>query len=136
MTIDRHAAICPGGRGARHDRGDTLVEVVLTVVIIGLTVTALLSALANAGNAGNVQRSSVQIDETMRNYAEATKSAVQRCSPGGTYAVAFAPPAGYSVSVAPSGNACPPVTGPTLLNLTVQGPLGVREAMQIVVRTP
>lgn len=136
MMLDRLAAIRRRARETRPDTGDTLVEVVLTVVIVGLTVTALLSALANAGNAGNVQRSSVQMDETMRNFAEATKSAAQQCSPGGTYAVVFAPPAGYTVSASPSGNTCPPVTSPLLLNLMVQGPLGVHETMQIVVRTP
>jgi type II secretory pathway pseudopilin PulG len=136
MNLQQHAAIRQRRRSARADAGDTLVEVVLTVVIIGLTVTALLSALATSGNAGNVQRSSVQMDETMRNYAEATKSAVQQCTVGGTFAVVFAPPSGYAVSTTPSGTSCPPVTTPTLLTLAVQGPFGVHESMQIVVRTP
>ena len=136
MERERPAAIRQRRRSARLDAGDTLVEVVLTVVIIGLTVTALLSALATSGNAGNVQRSSVQMDETMRNYAEATKSAAQHCTVGGTYTVLFTPPTGYSVSASPPGNACPPVATPTALTLAVQGPFGVHETMQLIVRTP
>ena len=136
MRIQRRAALRHYRRRARPDAGDTLVEILLTVVIIGLTVTALLSALASAGNAGNVQRSSVQVDEVMRNYAEATKSAVQQCTAGATYTVAFAAPTGYSVSAAPIGNSCPSVSSPLALSLTVNGPLGVGETMQIIVRTP
>jgi type II secretory pathway pseudopilin PulG len=136
MRLLRHAKTRHSRPRTRPDIGDTLVEVVLAVVIIGLTVTALLSALANAGHAGNVQRSLVEMDATMRNYAEATKSAVQSCTAGGSYSVSFMPPADYSVSAAPASTICPSVANPAVLDLTVQGPLGVHETMQIIVRTP
>ncbi len=120
----------------RGDLGDTLVEILFAVVIIGITVAALMSSLANAGNAANVQRNSVQIDLVMRNYAEATKSAVQSCVDGGTYTVAYAPPAGFTASATPTGNQCPRVSVPVVLQLNVTAPLGVRQAMQIRIRTP
>ena len=57
---------------AERDVGETLIEIVVTIVIVGLTIAALLSSLATVGNAGNAQRRSVQTDVVMRNYAEAT----------------------------------------------------------------
>ncbi len=121
----------------RGDVGETLVEIMLTVVIIGLTITALLSSLATVGNATNAQRKSVQIDVVMRNYAEATKAATQTCVVGGTYTVLYpvALPAGFTISGA--GSTCPAApTTPQLLTLTVNGPSGPPTTMQIKVNTP
>lgn len=126
-------------RGATRgccDVGDTLLEILFAVVIIGLTVAALMSSLANAGNAANVQRNSVQVDLVMRNFAEATKSAVQNCVAGGTYTVTYTPPAGFAASATPAGNQCPTVSTPVVLQLNVTAPLGLRQAMQIRIRTP
>lgn len=121
---------------ATRDVGETLTEILLTVVIIGLTVTALISSLATAGNAGNAQRSSVSADVVMRNYAEATKAAAKLCVDGATYTVAYTPPPGFTVAATPIGAVCPSIQTTQLLQLTVTGPLGSREAMQIKVRTP
>ncbi|MEY2581960.1 MAG: hypothetical protein QOE09_1809 [Ilumatobacteraceae bacterium] len=126
---------------ARTDVGETLIEIVLTVVIIGLTVTALLSSLATAGNAGNVQRISVQADVVMRNYAEATKSAVEEhCVPGGSYTVVYplaeSPlPPGFTLPTG-AGGPCPAVNTTQPLTLVVTGPRGFRDSMDIKVRTP
>jgi type II secretory pathway pseudopilin PulG len=125
---------------ARTDIGETLIEIVLTVVIIGLTVTALLSSLATAGNAGNVQRISVQADVVMRNYAEATKAAVEGCVAGGSYSVTYpateAPlPPGFTLPTG-AGGLCPAVNTTQALTLLVAGPLGFRDSMDIKVRTP
>ena len=123
---------------ARRDIGETLVEVLLTVVIVGLTVTSLLSSLGTTSKAGAAQRVGVQSDVVMRNYAEATKAAVQlQCvATGGTYTVGFVQPTGYRVSGA--GSACPSPSATTLtaLQLTVIDPLGRQLLMWIKVRTP
>ncbi len=125
---------------ARGDTGETLVEVMLTIVIIGLTVTALLSSLATISNAGTAQRNSVQTDVVLRNYAEAAKSATQDCTAGAPYVVAYAPPAAYPVvvTVVPPvvANVCPPVGAPWTLRLTVTASSGFRSDMDIKVRTP
>ena len=121
---------------SRRDRGETLVEIVITVVIIGVAVTALVSALATSAAAGGAHRTNVSTDTVMRNYAEATKAAAQSCAAGGTYTVGFVPPRGYSVAVAPTGNRCPAVRETTLLTLSVTGPTSVRQTMEIKVRTP
>jgi type II secretory pathway pseudopilin PulG len=129
---------------ARQDVGETLVEVLLTVVIVGLTFTALISSLGMAGNAGNSQRQSVQADVVMRNYAEATKIAVQSCVLGGTYAVTYPLPlpVGFSVSTEPGADerlavgSCPPVGTTQVLTLRVKMALGGSVSMNIRVRTP
>jgi type II secretory pathway pseudopilin PulG len=129
----------------RSDSGETLIEVLMTVVIIGMTFTALFTSLATAGNAGNVGRSSAQTDVVLRNYAEAAKLAVQGCVAGGLYTVVYplptqTLPAGFVPSMtAISGGAvgtCPAVAVPQVLQLKVVGPLAVQASMQIKVRTP
>ena len=119
--------------GRRRDSGETLIEVLLTVVITGLTFTALIASLATAGNA---QRASVGSDVVIRNYAEATKAATQQCVAGAPYTVAFVPPTGFTVAAQPSTTVCPPVSATQVLQLTVTGPQGFHETMQIKVRTP
>lgn len=120
----------------RRDRGETLVEIVITVVIIGVAVTALVSALATSAAAGGAHRTNVSTDTVMRNYAEATKAAAQSCTPGATYAVAYVPPTGYTVAVTPTGGRCPDVHTTASLTLSVTGPTRVRQSMEINVRTP
>jgi type II secretory pathway pseudopilin PulG len=132
--------------GARRDGGETLIEILLTVVIVGLTFTALFAALAGAGNAGNTQRTSVQTDVVLRNFAEATKAAAEACVTGGTYTVSYPSPlpTGYALSVTGSGagtgagigSSCPPVSAPQLLTLRVTPPVGSFATMQIKVSTP
>jgi len=120
----------------RRDSGETLVEILITVVITGLTVTALVSSLGVAGNAGNVHRSSVESDVVMRNYAEATKAAVRGCVAGAPYTVVYVPPAGFTVATQPTAHVCPNLDATQLVAITVDGPLGVHQTMDIKVRTP
>ena len=121
----------------RRDVGDALIEIVLTIVIIGLTVTALLAGLGTVGNAGNAQRLSVQADVVMRNYAEAIKAATQSCVAGGTYDAVYPPPlpSGFSAPTG-AGGACPDVDAPELLTLRVVDSHGVETTMDIRVSTP
>jgi hypothetical protein len=122
----------------RDDAGETLVEILLTVVITGLTITALVSSLGVAGNAGNAQRGSVQTDVEMRNYAEATKAAARLCAdgPSATYDVVYVPPVGFTAVTDPDDNLCPAVTDTKSLELTITGPQGANQTMGIKVRTP
>ena len=119
---------------ARTDIGETLIEIVFTIVIIGLTVTALLSSLATAGNAGNAQRTSVQADYVLRNYAAATKAATLSCIAGAGYSLSYTANALYPVSGA--GTVCPPASAPQSLTLTVTGPRGYSDSVVVMVRTP
>jgi type II secretory pathway pseudopilin PulG len=127
---------------ARRDRGETLIEIVLTIVIISLTITALVSSLATVANAGTAQRNSVRVDVVLRNYAEATKAAVQGCVAGSTYTVAFVPPTGFTVQGGVlTGVACPTISGAQapqspLVQLTVSGPTGSHATVALRLRTP
>jgi type II secretory pathway pseudopilin PulG len=123
---------------ARRDVGETLIEILLTIVIISLTITALVSSLATVANAGTAQRNSVKLDAVLRNYAEATKAAAQNCVDGGSYTITYVAPIGFTVSRVPVGTVCPPTTGsqPVPLQLTANGPAGSHATMQLRVRTP
>ncbi len=120
----------------RADLGESLVEIVITVVIIGITVTALLSGLGSAAAAGNAHKVGVQADTAMRNYAEAVKSAVRRCREGQSWTPDFSPPAGFRVSMTPDDPSCPSVKEARRLDLTVDSPTGTQQVLTIVVRTP
>ena len=122
-------------QSSARDRGDTLLEIVLTVVITAITVGALVSALATAGTAGQAQRNGVSTDTVMRNYAEATKAAAQDCVDGAPLAVSF-DATGFKVATTPSPTVCPPPTRTQLLQLSVTGPTGVTQTMSIKIRTP
>jgi type II secretory pathway pseudopilin PulG len=123
---------------ARDDGGETLIEVLFTIVIVSLTFTSLFTSLATTGKAGNVQRISVQADVVMRNYAEAIKSATQTCTAGVAYTIPSypTPPSGYVPSGA-TPTTCPSPAGTTqVLTLSVTVPLGPPVTMQITVMTP
>lgn len=123
-------------RGKRPDRGESLVETIITIVIVSVAVTALVSALGTAANASNAQREDVQMDAVMRNYAEATRLATRSCTAGGSWSVAYAPPSGYSVAATPASTACPALTATQLVTLIVEGPNELTAEMQVRVRTP
>jgi type II secretory pathway pseudopilin PulG len=119
----------------RNEAGETLVEIVLTIVIIGLAVTALLAGLSTAASASKAQRDLVTVDTVMRSYAEATKEAVRSCTNGGTYTVVYTAPPGYAVSGA--GTTCPSTSAAQTRTLQVSGPNGTpTKTMTIMVRTP
>ena len=129
----------------RGDGGETLVEVLFTIVIVSLTFTGLFASLATAGTAGNVQRTSVQADVVLRNYAEFTKAAAKDCVYPGTYTVTYPAtlPTGFAISVTGTGSGavglpstCPAVTTPQKLTLKVTGPLSFEATMDVQVRTP
>lgn len=119
-----------------RDAGETLVEIVLTVVIIGITVTALISGLATTSTASTTNRNTVTADTVMRNYAEAIKDATGQCVVGVPIAIGYAPPGGFGATVSPAAPVCPAVTTTARLTLTVVGPSGIHQSMQMVVRTP
>lgn len=119
-----------------RDAGESLIEIVLTVVIIGVAITALVSGLATSASAGTTTRATVGADAVMRNFAESVKLAAASCTEGAPISVTFAPPSGYTTTSTPAVPLCPPVTSTGRVTLDVTGPNGVVQTMQIVVRTP
>ena len=122
--------------GSGRDRGESLLEIVITVMIVAVTVTALVAGLGSAASAGNAHRVGVQADTVMRNYAEAAKSAVRSCADGVEWKPDYSPPDGFEVSMSPEDTSCPSVKESRRLELSVVSPSGTRDVMTIVVRTP
>jgi len=102
----------------RTEGGETLLEIVIAVVVIGIVFSAFFAAYSTAALGSTTHRSAAQADAILRNAAEATKNAVRdQCAsanastPGATYAAVMpSVPAGWSpVSVTPSDQTCPAV---------------------------
>ena len=123
-------------RQPRTDAGETLVEIIVTIIIVSVAVTALVASLGSAAGSAKAHRDNVLTDTVVRNFAEATKSAAESCTPGGSYSVSYSPPAGFSVSKSPASNTCPAVNTTQSLTLSITGPGGVVKTMQMMVRTP
>jgi type II secretory pathway pseudopilin PulG len=120
----------------RQDKGETLLEVLLTVIITGLTITALVSSLANTAAAGNAQRQSVSSDAVIRNFAEALKTATSTCTAGAAYTIDYQVPPTYTVTMQPAARTCPATAVAQLVMITLSDAAGRRSELQIKVRTP
>ncbi len=126
-------------RKTTHDEaGDSLVEILITLVIVGIVAGALLATYATATSGAQVQRDLVTADTVLRDFAEHTKVAVQGCTGGGTYVVDFTPASSkFTVTPAPGTQAsCPPPTTPETVDLAVHTEGGLTKRLDIVVRTP
>ena len=92
------------GRGAPPDgRGETLVEILVAVAILGLAATALLGALGTVTSASALHREQATAETAIRSYAEAVKAVGYRpgCSDPTRYtesSVGFAVPDGYGTT--------------------------------------
>src|SRR2546429_5516867 len=72
-----------------NDRGDTLIEILMAVVLIGVIFSAFVIALETNSTASTTHRNLVTADAVLRDYAEATKQAVRDKPCTGDPAVAF-----------------------------------------------
>jgi type II secretory pathway pseudopilin PulG len=83
----------------RSEHGETLVEILVAVAILGLAATALIGALGTITSASSLHRHQATAETAIRSYAEAVKAAGYRdCRAPATYAAAdvgFAVPAGF-----------------------------------------
>jgi type II secretory pathway pseudopilin PulG len=122
----------------RDDAGESLIEVVMAMLVLGGAIAALLASVTTAVNSSRTHRNLVRTDTVMRNYAEAIKVAVRDGCDGGTsggnYAVSYSAP-DFSFATSDPTNACPAAGAPIELVLSVSGPAGTK-SMQIVVRRP
>ncbi|HEY3260017.1 MAG TPA: prepilin-type N-terminal cleavage/methylation domain-containing protein [Pseudonocardiaceae bacterium] len=82
------------------DRGETLIELIVAVAILGIAGVAIVSGLGTAIVVSGTHRQQTTAGATVRNYGEAIETDViangyqASCTPG--YAAGFAAPAGYS----------------------------------------
>ena len=132
-----------------NETGDTLLEILLALVVIGLVVGAFMATFSTQGTASTAQRSLVTADGILRSYAEATKTAVRKqCTTAGN---------NYTVNYTREPYGDPPSTrsGPSLARrrrrrrltyapnqpwapivLTVTMPNGQTRSLSLVVRSP
>ena len=120
----------------RTQAGDSLIEIIIAIVVIGLVVSAVVAAISTAENGSAAHRELVTADHVLRNYAETVKSAVRTSctSAGGTWSASYTE-AGYTIP-AFSNQACPTVTTTAPVTLQVTLPNGTIKSMSIAVRTP
>jgi type II secretory pathway pseudopilin PulG len=122
----------------RGEGGETLVELLIAIVIMGLVVGAVFATYATAATAAKSQRDFVTADAELRDYAEALQTASQSCTPGAT--LVPAPPATPypypALSTAPANPACPPVTTVLPITISVTPPGAPAQKLTTYVRTP
>jgi prepilin-type N-terminal cleavage/methylation domain-containing protein len=85
----------------RAEAGVTLIEVMVTIAIMGIGFTALLGCLAGTFTAGDQGRKVAVAQVVARKYADALGTATYvNCAVAGDYAAALAsPPTGFAVQV-------------------------------------
>jgi Tfp pilus assembly protein PilV len=95
------------GRRLRDERGESLLELLVAVVIMGVTVVAVVGALAVGARTSDIHRKQATAGTSARGYAETVGRRVAGgiytgCAPTSAIApatVGFAVPAGYTASV-------------------------------------
>jgi len=89
----RRDAAAPG-----HERGESLIELLVSVTLMGVALVAIISGITTAIVMSDVHRKQATAGTVLRNYAEA----IQNMVTGGGYvacasATSYASPAGFTV---------------------------------------
>jgi len=110
-----------------NQRGETLVEVLIAVVLIGAIASAYFATATTQTRASSLNRELVQADAVARSYVELSKAVVRNgCTPGSPFTVDTSTfPNGYTPSTPTSGphqQICPTTTQPQIIDLTVTTP--------------
>jgi type II secretory pathway pseudopilin PulG len=139
-------------RRPRGDQGETLVEVTVSVILLGITVVALIGGLVTAVMMSDVHRKQARAQAYVRNFAEAIQQGVlssggyKPCGQPADYLSAAPTAAGLVPSVDPveywNGTSFVTTCGTDggvqrlTLRVTVTGDSRVAESLQIVIRKP
>ncbi|HVF74898.1 MAG TPA: prepilin-type N-terminal cleavage/methylation domain-containing protein [Acidimicrobiales bacterium] len=84
-------------RAARDESGLTLVEVLVTVMIMGIAFTVLLGGMGTSVLSSGLHEKQAKVEVEVRRFAELVKQRPYEAS--GTYAGAYTAPAGFSASM-------------------------------------
>ncbi|HZX04958.1 type II secretion system protein [Kribbella sp.] len=90
----------------RNERGESLLEVLIAVAIMGIAVVAIMAGLVTSVLISDVHRKQATAGTAVRDYAEAVQTAVTggnyvACGTASAYqsAAAFTAPTGYTATV-------------------------------------
>jgi Tfp pilus assembly protein PilV len=124
----------------RNEAGETLIEVLISLVVIGAVVAAFFSAIVTTSTATKSQRYYVTADAVLRDYAESAKQGARdTCTSSNTgtaIPVSYAPGPSSGFTVAATGLTCPSPTTVNPVVITATLPNGVQKKLSINVRTP
>jgi hypothetical protein len=136
------------------ETGDTLIEVLATLVIASLCVVAFLTAFSTSIAASAEHRTIVSLDTVVRTVSERAISQIQQqanpmfvtCATPASYSgVNLGAPNGYSASItsvrywngSSFGSSCSAGSAaPQLISITVTGPLGTSSSISFAVDDP
>jgi type II secretory pathway pseudopilin PulG len=122
----------------RYDEaGDSLVEIVFAIVLIGIISAGFFAAVTTSASASRSHREAVTADAVLRNFAETAKqSARDTCvdgsATGDTIPVTYTPPSGYTVSA--TGLTCPAAGVVQLVHISARTPVNIEKTLDIEVR--
>lgn len=139
------------GAASRADRGDTLIEVIAAVAILGIAGVALMTGMALSATVSGRDRGQSSSSTYVRDFAEQIERTVANggYNPSGSYS--WTPPSGTvavdsaqcltkasAMTTTPSWGSCPsPSDGyAELLKLKATAPNGSTEYLTILVRKP
>jgi type II secretory pathway pseudopilin PulG len=92
-------------RRGSAERGESLLELVVAIALMGMAIVAVMSGLTTTVLLSDVQRKEATAASTVRNYAEALQQFVASghyvaCANAGSYAVpGFTPPSGFTARI-------------------------------------
>ncbi|NEA32326.1 type II secretion system protein [Streptomyces sp. SID13031] len=92
-------------RGGSAERGESLLELVVAIALMGVAIVAVMSGLTTTVLLSDVQRKEATASSAVRAYAEALQQFVASghyvaCASAGSYAVpGFTPPAGFTARI-------------------------------------
>src|SRR5438309_11496619 len=105
----------------RSESGETLLEIIMALVVIGLIVSAYFATFSTQGSGTAAQRNLVTADGLLRDYAEATKSAVRTdCGGSATFTTTTTSVPGFQV--ASSTDQCPSSATSSRVDIAVGTP--------------
>lgn len=136
------------------DAGDTLVEVLMTLIVLSLCVVAFMLAFSTSITASAEHRNLATMGTALRSVSEAALSQIQQqpsplftpCATPSSYStVNFGAPTGYSAAITSVqywngtsfGTSCPSgSTSPQQITISVTGPLSTASSITMVVDDP
>lgn len=138
------------GDAAARDAGESLVELLVTVVILGIATVGITGALLATGKASSMHRQQALAQNALRSWAEQTSTGpYTECATAGSFgAPRSALPVGFTATVTRVGywtggsfaDYCSSDTGVQKVTLTITAPNGlspeVSQSVAVVVRKP